>query len=158
MKSLNRIEIIGYVGRTPDLRYTAEGSPRVQMNVATDESWKDKRTGDLVEETQWHRVVLRDRLAEIVGEHVIKGSQVFVSGKLRTREYQDKDGATRLAVEILANDLILLGGKRKGEESGEAGATARTGTRPAPTSQFHDPFGEPPAHGAGRPPENEVVE
>lgn len=119
MASLNKVQLIGNLGREPEVRYMPDGTPTVTVSLATSESWKDKSTGEKVEATEWHRVVFFRGLAEVVGKYLTQGSTVYVEGKLKTRKYQDKDGADKYVTEIRAGELIMLGGKRK-EGGGDA--------------------------------------
>lgn len=119
---LNQIQIIGHLGKDPEVRYLASGEAVANFSIATTEKWKDKATGEQREETEWHRVSTFGRLAEIVGEYVKKGSLVFVQGKLKTRKYTDKDGNERSATEVRAETLKMLGGRdaNQGERSAPA--------------------------------------
>lgn len=123
MSSLNRAEIIGNVGKDPEVRYTTAGEAIANLTIATSSKWKDKQTGELKEQTEWHRVVLYKRLAEIASEYVTKGSKVYVDGQLVTRKWTDKDGIERYTTEIRGNNLILLGG-RTGEGRQQEGRAA----------------------------------
>ncbi len=110
-RGVNEHIIIGNFGSDPDdLRYSPSGSPVLNMTIATGRSWRDKKTGEIVEATDWHRVVFWARLAEIVKEYCKKGGQVYVRGDSRTRKYTDKDGVDRYVTEVFAKDLKLLGG------------------------------------------------
>jgi len=100
------------VGQDVVLRYTPQGTAVTNLRIATSETWTDKQTGERQERTEWHSVALFGRLAEVAGEYLTKGSQVFIEGPLRTRKYQDKDGRERTAVEIVANEMQLLGRSR----------------------------------------------
>jgi single-strand DNA-binding protein len=111
-KGINLMIILGNLGKDPEVRYTAGGSAVATLTVATTDSWKDKATGERKEETEWHRVVLWGRLAEIAGEYLRKGRQVYIQGKKRTRPYPDKNtGETRYITEIVAHEMQILGGK-----------------------------------------------
>ncbi len=124
MASLNQVQIIGNIGRDPEIRYMPDGTPTTQVSIATSETWKDRNTGEQKESTEWHRVVFYKGLAEVVGKYLTKGSTVFVQGKLKTRKYSDKDGVEKYVTEIRAGELIMLGGKRKeGQEQGPADGT-----------------------------------
>ena len=117
MASMNKVQIIGNLGADPELRSLPDGTPVAQLNLATSESWKDKKTGELKEATEWHRVVFFKGLAEVVGKYLAKGSKVYVEGKLKTRKYTDKDGVERYVTEIRATELIMVGGRRKDDGS-----------------------------------------
>ena len=110
-KGINKVIIVGNLGKDPEIKYTASGAAIANITVATSESWNDKQTGEKVEKTEWHRVVAFQRLAEIMGEYLKKGSQVYIEGKLQTRKWQDSDGNDRYTTEVVANDLQMLGGK-----------------------------------------------
>jgi len=114
MASVNKVILIGNLGRDPEVRYTPSGSAVCNVSLATSRSWKDKQ-GDKQEETEWHNVVLYDRLAEVVGEFAKKGKPLYVEGRLKTRKWQDKDGADRYTTEVIAAEMQLLGGREGGE-------------------------------------------
>ncbi|MDO9004228.1 MAG: single-stranded DNA-binding protein [Aquabacterium sp.] len=120
MASINKVIIIGNLGRDPEVRYAPSGAAMCNVSVATTRNWKDKTSGDKVEETEWHRVVFYDRLAEIAGEYLKKGSPVYVEGRLKTRKWQDKDGKDTYTTEIVADQMQLLGG-RDGGGGGRSG-------------------------------------
>jgi len=103
--------LVGNLGKDPDIRYTPGGAAVANVTIATNESWKDKNTGEMQEKTEWHNVVFFSRLAEIVGEYLKKGSQVYVEGRLQTRKWQDKSGNDRYTTEIVANEMQMLGGR-----------------------------------------------
>lgn len=119
MSNLNKVLLLGRAGRDPEMRYAASGSAIVNLSIATSESWKDKASGEKREATEWHNVVFYDRLAEIVGEYVKKGSLILVEGKLRTRKWQDKSGADRYTTEIHAKEMQLVGGKPDRQDSAQ---------------------------------------
>ena len=110
MKGVNKTIIVGTLGADPETRYTPSATVITSIRVATNESWKDKQTGEQKERTEWHRVEFFGRLAEIAGEYLKKGSQVYIEGKLRTDEYE-KDGVKRYSTKIIANEMQMLGGK-----------------------------------------------
>lgn len=120
MASLNKVQIIGNLGRDPEVRYTPNGAAVCNVSLATTRNWKDKNSGDRVEETEWHRVVFYDRLAEIAGEYLKKGSPCYVEGRLKTRKWQDKDGKDNYTTEIVAEQMQLLGGRDEGKASAPA--------------------------------------
>jgi single-strand DNA-binding protein len=127
MASINKVILIGNLGRDPEVRYTPNGAAVCNVSVATTRNWKDKNSGDKVEETEWHRVVFYDRLAEIAGEFLKKGRPVYVEGRLKTRKWQDKDGKENYTTEIVAEQMQLLGGREGGGGGGGnygGGATA----------------------------------
>ena len=119
MASVNKVIIVGNLGRDPETRYAPEGGAITNISVATTDQWKDKTSGEKQERTEWHRVVFFNRLAEIAGEYLKKGSQVYVEGALRTRKWQDKEGKERYTTEIIAERMQMLG-SRSG--MGDAGA------------------------------------
>lgn len=121
MASINKVILIGNLGRDPEVRYTANGAAICNITIATSRNWKDKTSGDKMEETEWHRVVFYDRLAEIAGEYLKKGRSVYVEGRLKTRKWQDKDGAEKYTTEIIADNMQLLGGRDGGGGGDEGG-------------------------------------
>lgn len=132
MASINKVILIGNLGRDPEVRYTPSGAAVCNVSVATTRNWKDKSSGDKVEETEWHRVVFYDRLAEIAGEYLKKGRPVYVEGRLKTRKWQDKDGKDNYTTEIVAEQMQLLGGR---ESSGGGGYGGGQGGNPEDYSQ-----------------------
>lgn len=110
-RGVNKVILIGNLGNDPDIRYTASGAAVANISLATAESWRDKETGDQQERTEWHRIVFFGRLAEIVGEYLKKGSQIYVEGRLQTRKWQDKEGNDRYTTEIVANEMQMLGSR-----------------------------------------------
>jgi len=110
-RGINKVIIVGNVGGDPETRYMPSGSAVTNLTVATNESWKDKQTGEQKERTEWHRVAMFNRLAEIAAEYLRKGSQVYIEGKLRTRKWQDKTGNDRYTTEIIADEMQMLGGR-----------------------------------------------
>jgi single-strand DNA-binding protein len=135
MASVNKVTIIGNLGRDPEVRYTPDGASITNVTIATTDTWKDKATGEKKEATEWHRVVFFGKLAEIAGQYLKKGRQVYVEGALRTRKWTDKEGQERYTTEIVANEMKMLGtregmGDAPPRESGGAGAAAG-GNRPA---------------------------
>jgi single-strand DNA-binding protein len=111
MASLNKMQVIGNLGADPVIRYMPDGTPTATVTVATTDTWKDKNTGEKKEKTEWHRIIFFDALAEVVGEHLKKGSQIYVEGKLRTRKWTDKEGIDRYPTEIVAQAMQMLGKK-----------------------------------------------
>src|SRR2546429_4019744 len=152
-RGINKVIIIGNLGADPETRAMPSGTTVANLRVATSESWRDKQTGEQQERTEWHRVALFGRLAEIAGEYLRKGSQVYIEGSLRTRKWQDKQGNERYSTEIIGNDLQMLGGRGGGAGAAPLGgappsAAPRGGPRGAPP-----PFpGGPPRGGGGRGP------
>lgn len=112
MASVNRVVLIGNLGRDPEVKYSADGVAICNLSIATTSSWKDKASSEKREEVEWHRVVMYSRLAEIAGEYLKKGRSVYIEGRLKTRKWQDKDtGADRYATEVVADQMQMLGGK-----------------------------------------------
>jgi single-strand DNA-binding protein len=131
MASVNKVILIGNLGRDPEVRYTPSGSAVCNVSLATTRNWKNKDSGEKQEETEWHRVVFYDRLAEIAGEYLKKGRPVYVEGRLKTRKWQDKEGKDTYTTEVIADQMQLLGGREGmgggggGEEGGGRGSYSR---------------------------------
>jgi single-strand DNA-binding protein len=127
MASINKVILIGNLGRDPEVRYTPNGAAICNVTIATSRNWKDKNSGEKMEETEWHRVVFFDRLAEIAGEYLKKGRPVYVEGRLKTRKWTDKDGVEKYTTEIMADNMQLLGGREGGggDEGGGGGGYSR---------------------------------
>lgn len=115
MASLNRVTLIGNLGADPESRFVPSGDAICNIRVATSETWKDKQTGERKESVEWHRISFYGKLAEIAGQYLRKGSQVYVEGSLRTRKWTDKDGQERYSTEIRADEMKMLGGKMEGQ-------------------------------------------
>lgn len=113
-RGVNKVILVGNCGKDPETRYTPSGSAVSNVSIATTESWKDKNTGERQDKTEWHNVVFFGRLAEIAGEYLKKGSQVYIEGKLQTEKWTDKTGNDRYTTKIVANDLQMLGGRSEG--------------------------------------------
>ena len=124
MASVNKVIIVGNLGKDPEVRYMPSGSAICSVTIATSRQWKDKTSGERQEETEWHRVTFFDRMAEIAGEYLKKGRPVYVEGRLKTRKYTDKDGVEKYATEIIASDMQLLGGREGGGGGGGGGGAA----------------------------------
>jgi single-strand DNA-binding protein len=145
MASVNKVILIGNLGRDPEVRYAPSGSAICNVTIATSRSWKDKQTGDRQEETEWHRVVFYDRLAEIAGEYLKKGKSVYIEGRLKTRKWTDKDGVDKYTTEIIAQEMTMLGSRDGGGGGGGGEEMSGGATRsPAPTRNA-------PAGGAPKP-------
>ena len=129
-RGINKVILIGNLGADPETRAMPSGTTVANLRVATSESWRDKQSGEQQERTEWHRVALFGRLAEIAAEYLKKGSQVYIEGSLRTRKWQDKQGNERYSTEIIGNELQMLGG-RGGGGGGGAAAGERGGAAPA---------------------------
>jgi len=126
MASVNKVILIGNLGRDPEVRYTPSGSAVCNVSVATTRNWKNKDSGERMEETEWHRVVFFDRLAEIAGEYLKKGRSVYVEGRLKTRKWQDKDGKDQYTTEVMATEMQMLG-SREGMGGGAGGGDDDSG-------------------------------
>lgn len=114
---LNKVMLIGYVGKDVELRYTPAGAPVANFSMATSERWKSK-TGEKVEKTEWHKIAAFNKLAEICGEYLTKGKLVYIEGKIQTRSWEDKDGIKRYSTEIVANNMTMLGGSKTSANTG----------------------------------------
>lgn len=136
MKSVNKVILIGRLGRDPELKYTGSGTPFCRFSIATDEGWTDKSSGERQERTEWHNIVVWDRLAEICNQYLTKGRLVYIEGSLQTREWDDQEGNKRKTTEIRARDMVLLGGNP--ESAGASGATQRKSASPAAGSGGSD--------------------
>lgn len=137
-RGVNKAILVGHLGRDPEIRYSASGAAIANVSLATSESWKDKQSGENQERTEWHRVVFFGRLAEIVGEYLKKGSQVYVEGRIQTRKWQDKDGNDRYTTEIVASDMQMLGGRGAGAEGAPAERAPGGASSGAPPADFDD--------------------
>ena len=121
MASVNKVIILGNLGRDPEVRYTPNGAAVCNLRIATTRNWKSRDSGERQEETEWHSVVLYDRQAEIAGEYLKKGRPVYIEGRLKTRKWQDKEGQDRYTTEIVADSMQLLGGRDGGDSGGGGG-------------------------------------
>ena len=147
MASVNKVIIVGNLGKDPEVRYLPNGAAVCNIAVATSRQWKDKTSGDKQEETEWHRITFFDRLAEIAGEYLKKGRSVYVEGRLKTRKYTDKDGVEKYATDIVATEMQLLGGRESGGGGGGGGYDDETGSS-APATP---PRSAPPQRSAPAP-------
>ena len=151
MASVNKVILIGNLGRDPETRYMPDGGAITNISIATTDKWKDK-SGEMQEKTEWHRVAFFGKLAEIAGEYLKKGSQVYVEGRLQTRKWQDKDGADKYTTEIVANVMQMLGSRQgmggggggerdRGDSGGEREpSAARAGAAKAPAAKSGGKF------------------
>jgi len=114
-KGVNKVILIGNCGKDPEVRVSANGATITNLTIATSESWKDKQSGEAKEKTEWHRVSMFGRLAEIAGEYLTKGSKVYIEGSLQTRKWQDKDGKDNYTTEIVASEMQMLDGRQSGD-------------------------------------------
>ena len=135
-RGVNKVILVGHCGADPETRHTTNGAGVTNLRLATTSSWKDKRTGEQKEATEWHRVVFFGRLAEIAGEYLRKGSQCYIEGRIQTRKWE-KDGEDRYTTEIVANEMQMLGGKGGGERSESPTTNRDTESKPA-TDDFDD--------------------
>ena len=120
MASVNKVILVGNLGRDPEVRYSPDGAAICNVSIATTSNWKDKNSGERREETEWHRVVFYNRLAEIAGEYLKKGRPVYVEGRLKTRKWQNKEGVDQYTTEVVADQMQMLGG-RDGSDGGMGG-------------------------------------
>jgi single-strand DNA-binding protein len=121
-RGINKVILVGHLGADPESRSMPSGRGVTNMRLATSESWKDKQSGEQKERTEWHSIVLYDRLGEVANEYLKKGSQVYIEGRLQTRKWQDKEGKDRYTTEIIANDMQMLGGRAGAGSGGSGGA------------------------------------
>ncbi len=132
-RGINKVILVGNLGADPETRYTASGAAITSIRIATSESWRDKQTGEQQERTEWHSITFFGRLAEIAGEYLRKGSQVYVEGRLQTDKWQDKDGNDRYTTKVIANEMQMLGGRGEGsggQASNDGFRSNRGGNRP----------------------------
>jgi len=149
-RGVNKVIIVGNLGQDPETRYMPSGAAVTNFTVATNESWKDKQTGEQKDRTEWHRVAMFNRLAEIAAEYLRKGSQVYIEGKLRTRKWQGQDGNDRYTTEIIADEMQMLGGRggggggfgggQGGSQGGGQGGGGQGGGGNAPPQPGPDDF------------------
>jgi single-strand DNA-binding protein len=138
-RGVNKVILVGNLGSDPETKYMPSGDCVCNFSLATSESWNDKQTGEKVERTEWHRIVMFRRLAEIAGEYLRKGSQVYIEGRLRTRKWQDKSGNDRYTTEIEAREMQMLGGRGNNMSNAPAASQAGGGApAPAPAQEFED--------------------
>jgi single-strand DNA-binding protein len=153
-RGVNKVILVGNLGNDPETRYTQAGAAITNVSVATSETWKDKQTGQPQERTEWHRVVFFNRLGEIAGEYLRKGSKIYVEGSLRTRKWQDKEGMDRYTTEIVGNEMQMLDSRGAGQGAGQGGGHAapdaygQNAPRSAPAAAPRAPAGGAPAGGA----------
>lgn len=146
-RGINKVILIGNVGQDPEVKYMPSGGAVTNISVATSETWKDKNTGQPQERTEWHRVVFFNRLGEIAGEYLRKGSKVYVEGALRTRKWQAQDGTDRYTTEIVASEMQMLDGR--GDNAGGMGAAGGENYNQRPAQQGAPAYGNNPAQAAG---------
>ncbi|MFC1589106.1 single-stranded DNA-binding protein [Pseudomonadota bacterium] len=141
-RGVNKVILVGNCGKDPETRYMPSGGAVTNISIATSESWKDKQSGETKERTEWHNIVFFNRLGEIAGEYLKKGSQIYVEGSLRTRKWQDKNGQDRYTTEIVANEMQMLGGRPGGDSYAPAQAPAQAQSQPAAQPQQAAPMVE----------------
>jgi single-strand DNA-binding protein len=129
-RGINKVILVGNLGADPETRYMPSGKAVTNIRIATSEGWKDKQTGDMQERTEWHRVVLFDKLGEIAAEYLRKGSQVYIEGSIRTRKWQDKEGKDQYSTEIVAREMQMLGGRAGAGGPSEGRAERRPAAAP----------------------------
>ena len=157
MASVNKVIIVGNLGRDPEMRTFPSGDQVANVTIATTDRWKDKQTGDMKEATEWHRVVFNGRLAEIVGQYLRKGSQVYVEGSLRTRKWTDQSGVEKYSTEIRADQMQMLGsrqgmgGAQGGNDDGAYGSDAGGYEAPRRAAPASRPMAAPAARAPARP-------
>jgi len=145
-KSINKVILIGRLGKDPELKYTASGTPFCRFSMATDDSWTDKGSGERQERTEWHNIVVWDRLAEICNQYLTKGKMVYIEGSLQTREWDDQEGNKRKTTEIRARDMVMLsggsgenaGGGQRRTAAADMGGGSSSGSSTASTSTITD--------------------
>ena len=153
-RGINKVILIGNLGNDPETRYMPAGGAVTNISIATSESWKDKQTGQQQERTEWHRVVFFNRLAEIAGEYLRKGSKVYVEGSLRTRKWQDQSGQDKYSTEIVASEMQMLDSKGGGQAApypDSGGYSQASPSQPQPQSQGAPPQAAPSQGGAQAP-------
>ena len=154
-RGVNKAIIVGTLGQDPEVRYTANGGAVANISVATNESWRDKATGEAQERTEWHRIVMFGKLAEIAQQYLKKGSQAYFEGRIQTRKWQDQSGNDRYSTEIVANEMQMLGGRNagagapmesQGQSQGQSQSQPAAQSRPAPaeTAPMDDGFDDIP--------------
>lgn len=144
MSSLNKVLLIGRLGKDPDIRYTPDGSPVASFSLATSENWTDK-SGTRQERTEWHNIVAWNKLAEICGEYLTKGKQVYIEGSIRSRQYEDQAGNKRTSYEIVARSMQMLGSRADSERMAASGMERATPARPSPAAAPPPAEPAPPA-------------
>ena len=137
-RGVNKVILVGNLGADPEVKYMPNGNAVANVTLATSESWKDKQSGEQKDKTEWHRVVFFRRLAEIAGEYLKKGSQIYIEGKLQTRKWQDKNGNDRYTTEIIANEMQMLGGRGGGSADFGASSSAAAPAAAATADEFDD--------------------
>jgi len=156
-RGINKVILIGNLGKDPDVRYMPSGGAVTNIRIATSESWKDKQTGELQERTEWHAVVLFNKLGEIAGEYLRKGSKVYIEGRLQTRKWQDQNGQDRWSTEVVAAEMQMLDSRSGGStgmdsmDAPPSRSASGGSSRPAPARSGGGDFGGPEASPQGEP-------
>jgi single-strand DNA-binding protein len=130
-RGVNKAILLGNLGRDPEVRYSPDGKAVANVTLATSESWKDKNTGEKVEKTEWHRVVFFGKLAEVAGEYLKKGAQIYIEGRIQTRKWKDRDGVDRYTTEIIGDEMRMLGSKGSATSTSERPAASPAAAAPA---------------------------
>ncbi|VAW62222.1 Single-stranded DNA-binding protein [hydrothermal vent metagenome] len=140
-RGVNKVILVGTCGKDPETRYMPSGGAVTSISVATNDSWKDKQTGEKQERTEWHNITFFNRLAEIAGEYLKKGSQVYIEGSLRTEKWTDKSGNDRYTTKVIANEMQMLGGRPGGNDyAPQQQPQAQPANQPAPSAPIDDSF------------------
>lgn len=141
-RGINKVILVGNLGADPETRYMPSGGAVTNLRLATSESWKDKQSGEMQERTEWHRVVLFNRLGEVAAEYLRKGSQVYIEGQIRTRKWQGNDGQDRYTTEIVASEMQMLGGRGGGQGGGNYGGGGGGGGNRGGGGYGNDSYGD----------------
>lgn len=144
MRGVNKVILVGNLGNDPEVKYSPAGKAIASISIATSESWKDKNTGQQQERTEWHRVVFFNRLAEIAGEYLRKGSQVYIEGSIQTRKWQDNSGQDRYTTEVVAREMQMLSSKQQGQQGNPHGFQQPMKAQPQKQQQQQLPGGTAP--------------
>ena len=153
-RGVNKVILVGTLGNDPEVKYMPNGGAVTNLSIATNEAWTDKNTGQKQERTEWHRIVAFRRLAEIMGEYLRKGSQVYIEGKLQTRKWQDQSGQDRYTTEIVANEMQMLGGRSGGTGDFSGSNNNNQSQHSATTNQASNPNQQPPQQQPTAPAQN----
>ncbi|WP_108447055.1 single-stranded DNA-binding protein [Halomonas denitrificans] len=145
-RGVNKVILIGNLGQDPEVRFTPSGTAVANLNLATTDTWMDRQSGQRQERTEWHRVVMFNKLAEIAQQYLKKGSKLYIEGRLQTRKWQDQNGQDKYSTEIVANDMQMLDGRGDGGQGGGFGGGQPGGGRPPQGGQYG---GQPPQQGGG---------
>ncbi|WP_191237463.1 single-stranded DNA-binding protein [Cobetia marina] len=152
-RGINKAILIGHLGQDPEVRFTPSGSAVANLSIATTDKWRDRQTGNVQERTEWHRVVMFNKTAEIAQQYLKKGAQVYIEGRLQTRKWKDQQGIERYSTEIVANDMQMLGGSGGGQPSQTQRPPAQQGYQQPPQQQggYQHPAPASTHHGVGQP-------